>query len=71
MVRGGDLYVNGQRVMYPEPFGAARRVNLGGTLLESHGGAVAAITGFYVGSERSGAQTRYEEFAGITYDHGR
>ena len=67
----GDLYVNGQRVSYHEPFGAAERVNLGGTHLQSHGGAVAVITGFYVGSERSGAQTGYEEFAGITYDHGR
>ena len=67
----GELYVNGQRVRYPEPFGAAERVNLGGTLLESHGGEVAVMTGFFIGSERSGARTRYESFVGVTYDHGR
>ena len=67
----GELYVNGQRVRYPEPFGAAERVNLGGTLLESHGGQVAVLTGFFTGSERSGARTRYEDFVGATYDHGR
>ena len=61
----GELYVNGQRVRYPEPFGAAKRVNLGGTLLESHGGQVAVLTGFYTGSERSGARTRYENFVGV------
>ena len=67
----GELYVNGQRVRYPEPFGAADFVNLGLTHLESHGGQVAVLTGFFEGSERSGARTRYENFVGKTYDHGR
>ena len=37
----------------------------------SHAGEVRVITGFYVGSERRGAVTRYEDFAGLTYDHSR
>ncbi len=34
-------------------------------------GEVAVITGFWIGSERRGAVTRYEDFAGLTYDHSR
>ena len=37
----------------------------------SHEGEVQVITGFWRGSERRGAVTRYEDFAGLTYDHSR
>ena len=37
----------------------------------SHEGEVMVMTGYYVGSERRGAVTRYEDFAGLTYDHSR
>ncbi len=37
----------------------------------SHEGAVSVITGYWVDSERRGAVTRYEDFAGLTYDHSR
>ena len=37
----------------------------------SHEGKEKVITGYWVGSERRGAVTRYEDFAGLTYDHSR
>ena len=67
--RFGDLYVNGQRVRFPDPLGAAQRINLGGELITSHEGEVAVITGFFEGDERSGYRTRYRDFMGWTYDH--
>ncbi len=63
--------VNGQRVLevwedVEFPVGA---IDLGPD--QSHEGEVRVLTGYYVGSERRGAVTRYEDFAGLTYDHSR
>ena len=63
--------VNGQRVWevwedLEFPVGA---IDLGPD--QSHEGEVRVLTGYYVGSERRGAVTRYEDFAGLTYDHSR
>ena len=66
------VLVNGQKVLevwddgLELPVGA---IDLGPD--PSHEGEVRAITGYYVGSERRGAVTRYEDFAGLTYDHSR
>ena len=62
------VLVNGQRVLDDEalPVGG---IDLGPG--SSHEGEVSVITGYWRGSERSGAVTGYEDFAGLTYDHSR
>ncbi len=65
--RFGDLYVNAQRARLPDR--AAQHINLGDTLLTSHEGSVAVVTGLWPGHERPGYRTRYENFMGWTYDH--
>ena len=65
------VLVNGQKVWevwddLEFPVGA---IDLGPD--SSHEGEVSVITGYWVGSERRGAETRYEDFAGLTYDHSR
>ena len=64
----GALYVNGLRVyLNDEPVG--RYIDLGGEHVQSHGGRVAVVTGFFTGSERAGAVTAYEDFTGVSYSH--
>ena len=63
--------VNGSRVLgfvddLEFPVGA---IDLGPD--QSHEGEVRVLTGFWKDSERKGAETRYEGFAGLTYDHSR
>ena len=65
------VLVNGQKVLevwedLEFPVGA---IDLGPG--SSHEGKVWVITGYWPGSERRGAVTRYEDFAGLTYDHSR
>ena len=65
------VLVNGQRVLevlddLELPVGT---IDLGPD--PSHEGEVMVITGYWNGSERRGAVTRYEDFAGLTYDHSR
>ena len=64
----GALYVNGLKVrLNDEPIGPY--IDLGGELVQSHGGSVAVVTGYFTGSERAGAVTRYEDFYGVSYSH--
>ena len=64
----GALYVNGLRVyLNDEPVG--RYIDLGGDLVQSHGGRVAVVTGYFLDSERAGAVTAYEDFTGVSYSH--
>ncbi len=64
----GVLYVNGLRVyLNDEPVG--RYIDLGGEHVQSHGGRVAVVTGFFEGSERAGAVTAYEDFYSVSYSH--
>ena len=72
--RYGWLYVNGLKVLNDEGNevpGYGRGIVLGGELVTSHEGFVALGTGFFLGDERPGAETRYEGFKGWTYDHSR
>ena len=62
------VLVNGQRVLDDEEF-PVDGIDLGPG--SSHEGEVSVITGYWIGSERSGAVTGYEDFAGLTYDHSR
>ena len=48
----GALYVNGLRV-YLNDERVGRYIDLGGDLIQSHGGHVAVVTGFFTGSERA------------------
>ena len=62
----GALYVNGSRVyLNDEPVG--RYIDLGGEHVQSHGGRVAVVTGYFLDSER--AVTAYEDFYGVSYSH--
>ena len=64
----GALYVNGLRVyLNNEP--VSRYVDLGGDLVQSHGGSVDIVTGYFTGDERAGAVTAYEDFYGVSYSH--
>ena len=64
----GALYVNGLRVyLNDEP--VSRYIDLGGDLIQSHGGRVAVVTGYFLDSERAGAVTAYEDFTGVSYSH--
>ena len=64
----GALYVNGLRVyLNDEPVG--RYIDLGGEHVQSHGGRVAVVTGYFLDSERAGAVTAYEDFYGVSYSH--
>ena len=64
----GALYVNGLRVyLNDEPVG--RYIDLGGEHVQSHGGRVAVVTGYFLDSERAGAVTAYEDFTGVSYSH--
>ena len=64
----GALYVNGSRVyLNDEPVG--RYIDLGGEHVQSHGGRVAVVTGYFLDSERAGAVTAYEDFYGVSYSH--
>ena len=66
----GWLYVNGFMVQKVEGdvFEYGEYLDLGDEHVTSHEGAVAVVTGFFQGSERAGAVTRYRDFRGETYD---
>lgn len=61
----GFILINGQRIDDADGE-SVPRIYLGD---ESPEGAVAVLTGYWQGSERSGYSTRYEDFTGHTYDH--
>ncbi len=64
LVNGQKVWVVRDDLEFP-----VRAIDLGPD--PSHEGRVSVITGFWNGSERRGAVTRYEDFAGLTYDHSR
>ena len=63
----GWLYVNGFKVLSDDDY-PVEYLDLGDGHVTSHEGAVAVVTGFFQGSERAGAVTRYKDFQGETYD---
>ena len=65
------VLVNGQRVLevFDDLEYTVDGIDLGPG--SSHEGEVSVITGYWKGSERRGAVTGYEDFAGLSYDHSR
>ncbi len=65
------VLVNGQKVLevWEDLEFTVGAIDLGPG--SSHEGKVSVITGYWEGSERRGAVTQYEDFAGLTYDHSR
>ena len=64
----GWLYVHGVRVSEARTERPLAWIDLGQEHVQSHEGRVAVTTGYFVGSERAGAVTRFENFTGLTYD---
>ena len=65
--RYGWLHINGFRVLLnDEPIG---QIDLGGDLVSSHEGFVAAVTGYFKDSEQEGSSTSFTDFAGVSYSH--